>query len=194
VATKGRFPTGGEPNAAGLSRRHLDRALAASLGRLGVDTIDLYQVHAWDPLTPLEETLSFLDDATRAGKIRYAGLSNYHGWQLQKAVDLTEFRRFARPVTLQTGYSLLSREVEWEITSACQSTGLGVLAFSPLAAGILTGKYQRRTTPTPGWPTRGWAPTFESGLRNSAPWTCSRRPGRSPNPAEPRCPRWRSPG
>ena len=147
LATKGRFPTSGEPNAAGLSRRHLDRALNASLARLGIDTIDLYQVHSWDSLTPLEETLSFLDDATRSGKIRYAGLSNYHGWQLQKAVDLAEFRRFARPVTLQCGYSLLSRQVEWEIIPACQSTGLGVLTFSPLAAGILTGKYQQHTTP-----------------------------------------------
>ena len=150
LATKGRFPTSGEPNAAGLSRRHLDRALTASLDRLGVDTIDLYQVHAWDPLTPLEETLSFLDDATRSGKIRYAGLSNYHGWQVQKAVDLAEFRGLARPVTLQTGYSLLSREVEWEIGPACRSTGLGMLTYSPLAAGILTGKYQQQGTPAPG--------------------------------------------
>jgi aryl-alcohol dehydrogenase-like predicted oxidoreductase len=149
LATKGRFPTSGEPNATGLSRRHLDRALNASLGRLGVDTIDLYQVHSWDPLTPLEETLSFLDDARRSGKIRYVGLSNYHGWHLQKAVDLADFRRFARPVTLQAGYSLLSREVEWEIAPACESTGLGMLTFSPLAAGILTGKYQKQTTPAP---------------------------------------------
>lgn len=149
VATKGRFPTSSEPNATGLSRRHLDRALNASLNRLDVDTIDLYQVHSWDPLTPLEETLRFLDDATRAGKIRYAGLSNYHGWQLQKAVDLAELRHFARPVTLQTGYSLLSREVEWEIAPACRSTGLGLLTFSPLAAGILTGKYQQHAPPAP---------------------------------------------
>jgi aryl-alcohol dehydrogenase-like predicted oxidoreductase len=84
LATKGRFPTSGEPNGAGLSRRHLDRALNASLRRIGVDTVDLYQVHSWDCLTPVEETLSFLNDAIRAGKIRYFGLSNYLGWQIQK--------------------------------------------------------------------------------------------------------------
>ena len=149
LATKGRFPTSTEPNGVGLSRRHLDRALDASLRRLGVDTIDLYQVHAWDPLTPIKETLSFLDDATRSGKIRYAGLSNYLGWQIQKTMDTAERRGVAGPVTLQTGYSLLSREIEWEIVPACQSTGLGILTFSPLAAGILSGKYQQGSAPAP---------------------------------------------
>jgi aryl-alcohol dehydrogenase-like predicted oxidoreductase len=147
LATKGRFPTSGEPNGAGLSRRHLDRALNASLRRLGVDTVDLYQVHSWDHLTPVEETLSFLNDAIRSGKIRYYGLSNYLGWQIQKAVDTAQLEGLARPVTLQTGYSLLSREIEWEIVPACKSTGLGILTYSPLAAGILTGKYQQDVTP-----------------------------------------------
>jgi aryl-alcohol dehydrogenase-like predicted oxidoreductase len=147
LATKGRFPTSEEPNGAGLSRRHLDRALHASLRRLGVETIDLYQVHSWDPFTPVEETLSFLSDATRSGKIRYFGLSNYLGWQIQKTVDMAQFHRLARPVTLQTGYSLLAREIEWEIVPACESTGLGILIYSPLAAGILTGKYQQDVTP-----------------------------------------------
>ena len=85
IATKGRFPMGDGPNDAGLSRTHLGRALDASLRRLGVDAVDLYQAHAWDPLTPIEETLGFFDDAVRAGKIRYAGVSNFVGWQLQKA-------------------------------------------------------------------------------------------------------------
>jgi aryl-alcohol dehydrogenase-like predicted oxidoreductase len=143
LATKGRFPTNAEPNGAGLSRRHLDQALNASLRRLGVETIDLYQVHSWDPLTPIEETLSFLGDAIRWGKIRYFGLSNYLGWQVQKTVDTAEWRGLARPVTLQSGYSLLSREIEWEIVPACESTGLGILTYSPLAAGILTGKYRQ---------------------------------------------------
>jgi len=147
LATKGRFPTSGEPNGAGLSRRHLDRALTGSLRRLGVDTVDLYQVHSWDHLTPVEETLSFLDDALRSGKIRYCGLSNYLGWQIQKTVDTAQLAGLARPVTLQTGYSLLSREVEWEIVPACESTGLGILTYSPLAAGILTGKYRQDVTP-----------------------------------------------
>ncbi|WUH88988.1 aldo/keto reductase [Streptomyces sp. NBC_00433] len=148
IATKGRFPMGSGPNDAGLSRRHLDRALTASLRRLGVDSIDLYQVHSWDPLTPVEETLRFLDDAVRQGRIHYVGLSNYTGWQLQKAVDTADFRGLARPVTLQPQYSLLSREIEWEITPACESEGLGLLPWSPLGGGWLTGKYRRDTRPT----------------------------------------------
>ncbi|MEV6603464.1 aldo/keto reductase [Kutzneria sp. NPDC051319] len=144
LATKGRFPTAeGDPNAVGLSRRHLDLALTASLRRLGVDAIDLYQVHAWDPQTPIAETLEFLDSAVRAGKIRYYGLSNFLGWQVQKAVDTAVARGFVRPITLQPQYSLLSREIEWEIVPACASTDLGLLPWSPLAGGLLTGKYQR---------------------------------------------------
>jgi aryl-alcohol dehydrogenase-like predicted oxidoreductase len=143
LATKGRFPTDENPNGHGLSRRHLSLALDASLRRLNVETIDLYQVHAWDPLTPLEETLRFLDDAVRAGKINYVGLSNFTGWQLQKAVDIAEFRGLSVPVSMQPQYNLLARAVEWEIAPACEATGLGMLAWSPLASGWLTGKYQR---------------------------------------------------
>ena len=148
LATKGRFPMGGGPNDAGLSRRHLRDALDASLRRLGVESIDLYQVHAFDPHTPLEETLRFLDDAVSAGKIAYIGLSNYTGWQIQKVVDLAEFRGLARPVTLQPQYNLLAREIEWEIVPACQSTGLGLLPWSPLGGGWLTGKYTKDARPT----------------------------------------------
>ncbi|WP_433894266.1 aldo/keto reductase [Streptomyces sp. CA-111067] len=148
IATKGRFPTGDGPNDVGLSRRHLDRALNASLRRLGVDSVDLYQVHSWDPLTPVEETLRFLDDAVRQGRIHYVGLSNFTGWQLQKAVDIADFRGLSRPVTLQPQYSLLAREIEWEITQACASEGLGLLPWSPLAGGWLTGKYRRDERPT----------------------------------------------
>jgi aryl-alcohol dehydrogenase-like predicted oxidoreductase len=113
-----------------------------------VDAVDLYQVHAFDPLTPLEETLRFLDDAVRAGKVHYVGLSNFTGWQLQKAVDIAEFRELARPVTLQPQYNLLVREIEWEIIPAAQSTGLGLLPWSPLGGGWLTGKYRREQPPT----------------------------------------------
>jgi len=148
IATKGRFPMGGGPNDVGLSRRHLDRALDASLRRLGVDCVDLYQVHAWDPLTPVEETLRFLDDAVRRGRIHYVGLSNFTGWQLQKAVDIADFRGLARPVTLQPQYNLLCREIEWEITPACEAEGLGLLPWSPLGGGWLTGKYRRDELPT----------------------------------------------
>jgi aryl-alcohol dehydrogenase-like predicted oxidoreductase len=148
LATKGRFRTGGGPNDVGLSSRHLGTALDASLRRLGVDTIDLYQAHAFDPLTPFEETLRFLDDAVRIGKVRYVGLSNFTGWQVQMAVDLAQFRGLARPVTLQPQYNLLVREIEWEIIPAAQSTGLGLLPWSPLGGGWLTGKYRREQQPS----------------------------------------------
>jgi aryl-alcohol dehydrogenase-like predicted oxidoreductase len=148
LATKGRFSTGPGPNDLGSSRRHLSTALDASLKRLGVDTVDLYQVHAYDPLTPLEETLRFLDDAVHAGKVRYVGLSNFTGWQIQKAVGLAQHGGMTRPVTLQPQYNLLAREIEWEILPACESTGLGVLPWSPLGGGWLTGKYQRDTPPS----------------------------------------------
>jgi aryl-alcohol dehydrogenase-like predicted oxidoreductase len=148
LATKARMAMGEDPNDVGLSRRHLSRALDAALTRLRVDCIDLFQVHAWDPLTPVEETLGFFDDAVRAGKVRYAGLSNYTGWQVQKAVDVAEHRHLPRPVTLQPQYNLLSREVEWEIVPACAANGLGLLPWSPLGGGWLTGKYTRDQRPT----------------------------------------------
>jgi len=148
LASKGRFPTGEGRNDVGLSRQHLAAALDASLRRLGVDTIDLYQLHSFDPLTPLEETLRFLDDAVRAGKIHYVGLSNFTGWQLQRAVDVAEFRGLARPVTLQPQYNLLVREIEWEIIPAAGQNGLGLLPWSPLGGGWLTGKYERERPPT----------------------------------------------
>src|SRR4051794_4060181 len=148
LATKGRFATGDGINDVGLSRRHLRLALDASLRRLGVDHIDLYQVHAFDPLTPLEETWRFLDDAVSAGKIAYLGLSNYAGWQVQKVADLAWLRGWAPPVTLQPQYNLLVREIEWEIVPACESTGLGLLPWSPLGGGWLTGKYTREQRPS----------------------------------------------
>ena len=148
LATKARFPMGTDPNDVGLSRRHLTRALDASLTRLRVDSVDLYQVHAWDPLTPVEETLGFFDDAVRAGKVRYAGLSNFTGWQVQKTVDVAEHRRLTRPVTLQPQYNLLAREIEWEVVPACLENGLGLLPWSPLGGGWLTGKYTREQRPT----------------------------------------------
>ncbi len=148
LATKGRFPMGEGPNDVGLSRRHLTRALDASLRRLGVERVDLYQLHAYDPLTPIEETLGFFDDAIRAGKVHYAGLSNFTGWQLQRTVDVAEHRGLPRPVTLQPQYNLLVREIEWEIVPAAQANGLGLLPWSPLGGGWLTGKYSRDERPT----------------------------------------------
>ena len=148
LTTKARFPMGVGPNDLGLSRRHLQTAVLASLARLRVDTLDLYQVHAFDPLTPLEETLRTLDDMVRAGIIRYVGLSNFTGWQIQKAVAIARDLGLNLPVTLQPQYNLLVREIEWEIVPSCLDAGLGMLPWSPLGGGWLTGKYHRDERPT----------------------------------------------
>jgi aryl-alcohol dehydrogenase-like predicted oxidoreductase len=148
IATKARFPMGDGPNDLGTSRRHLGRALDASLRRLGVEQIDLYQMHAWDAVTPLEETLRFLDDAVRSGKIAYYGFSNFLGWHLTKAVYVARSYGFAPPVTLQPQYSLLVREIESEIVPAALDANIGLLPGSPLGGGWLTGKYRRDVEPT----------------------------------------------
>jgi len=148
LATKGRFPMDDHPNGSGLSRRHLTRALDASLRRLGVDVVDLYQVHAFDPHTPLEETVRTLDDLVRAGKIHYYGLSNFTGWQLTKTVMLARQLGLAEPVTLQPQYSLIVREIEWEVVPAVLDAGMGMLPWSPLGGGWLSGKYRRDQRPT----------------------------------------------
>jgi len=148
LATKGRFPMGDGPNDLGLSRRHLRTALDASLTRLGVDHVDLYQMHAWDALTPIDETLSFLDDAVTAGKIGYYGFSNYLGWQLTKAVHRAAALNLAPPVTLQPQYSLLVRDIEHEVVPAALDANIGLLPWSPLGGGWLTGKYERDVAPT----------------------------------------------
>jgi aryl-alcohol dehydrogenase-like predicted oxidoreductase len=148
LATKGRFPMAKEPNGVGLSARHLTRALDASLARLGVDRVDLYQVHAFDPWTPIEETVRTLDGFVRAGKILYYGLSNFTGWQLTKLAHVARELGAAPPVTLQPQYSLLVREIEWEIVPAAADSGLGLLPWSPLGGGWLSGKYERDQRPT----------------------------------------------
>lgn len=149
-ATKARFGTGPSVNDAGSSRRHLDRALHTSLKRLGVDAIDLFQMHGWDPLTPIEETLSSLDAFVRAGKIRYIGLSNFTGWQLQLAVSTAKAMGLQMPVTLQQQYSLACREIEYEVVPGALYNGIGLLPWSPLAAGFLAGKYKRAAKPEGG--------------------------------------------
>jgi aryl-alcohol dehydrogenase-like predicted oxidoreductase len=136
------------PNDLGLSRHHLTRALDASLKRLGVEMVDLYQVHAWDALTPLEETLRFLDDSIRMGKIGAWGVSNYLGWQITKAVHVARAHLFTPPVTLQPQYNLLARDIEHEVVPACLDAGIGLLPWSPLGGGWLTGKYRRDQAPT----------------------------------------------
>ncbi|MGW4382182.1 aldo/keto reductase [Kitasatospora sp. NPDC004531] len=143
LATKARMPTGPGPNDAGLSRHHLIEACEGSLRRLGTDHIDLYQLHAWDGRTPLEETLAALDHLTRAGKVRYVGCSNYSGWHLMKALATADRLGVARFVSQQVHYSLQARDAENELLPIAVDQGVGVLAWSPLAGGLLTGKYRR---------------------------------------------------
>ncbi|MEQ4530588.1 MAG: aldo/keto reductase [Mixta sp.] len=147
LATKGRFSASPDVNDTGLSRRNLQRSLDASLKRLGVEQVDLYQLHASDMETPVAETLTFLDEAVRAGKIHYIGLSNFTGWQLQLMVSTAKAMGVQLPVTLQPQYSLLSREIEWEVVPAALYNQIGLLPWSPLAGGFLAGKYQRGGQP-----------------------------------------------
>jgi aryl-alcohol dehydrogenase-like predicted oxidoreductase len=143
IATKARMPMGDGPNDAGLSRHHIIRAAEASLRRLKTDYIDLYQVHEWDGQTPLEETLTALDDLVRSGKVRYIGASNYAGWHLMKALGISEARRLERFASQQIYYSLQNRDAESELVPVSIDQGLGILVWSPLAGGLLSGKYRR---------------------------------------------------
>jgi aryl-alcohol dehydrogenase-like predicted oxidoreductase len=143
LATKARFAAGNGPNDAGLSRHHLVRACEASLRRLGVDHIDLYQVHAWDGRTPVEETLETLDALVRAGRVRYLGCSNFSAWHLMKSLAVAERLSLAPYVSHQIHYSLLAREAEYELVPAGIAEGVGILVWSPLAGGLLAGKLDR---------------------------------------------------
>jgi aryl-alcohol dehydrogenase-like predicted oxidoreductase len=143
LATKARMPMGEGPNDAGLSRHHLIAGCEASLRRLGVDHIDLYQVHEWDGHTPLEETLHALDTLVRDGKVRYIGASNYAGWQLMKALGTSDLHGYQRFVSQQIYYSLQARDAEYELVPLTVDQGLGILVWSPLAGGLLSGKFRR---------------------------------------------------
>jgi len=143
LATKVRMPMGRGPNDAGLSRHHIISGCEASLRRLGTDYIDLYQVHEWDGLTPLEETLAALESLMVAGKIRYVGASNYASWQLMKALGTAQRLGLPQFVSQQIYYSLQAREAEYELIPLAVDQGLGVLVWSPLAGGLLSGKYRR---------------------------------------------------
>jgi aryl-alcohol dehydrogenase-like predicted oxidoreductase len=143
LATKVRMPMGDGPNDAGLSREHIVRGCEDSLRRLGVDHIDLYQVHAWDGVTPLEETLEALDTLVRKGKIRYIGCSNYSAWHLMKALGVSARTETQRFVSQQIHYTLQAREAEYELVPATIDQGLGILVWSPLAGGLLSGKFRR---------------------------------------------------
>jgi aryl-alcohol dehydrogenase-like predicted oxidoreductase len=150
IATKVRMPMGDGPNDAGLSRQHILTGCEASLRRLGTDHIDLYQVHEWDGATPLEETLAALDLLVQSGKVRYVGCSNYAGWQLMKALGIADRRGLPRFVSQQIYYSLQARDAEYELIPAAVDQGLGVLVWSPLAGGLLSGRYRRDSRPSSG--------------------------------------------
>lgn len=141
LTTKAGLPRGTGPYERGSSRRHLMAELEASLKRLRTDYVDLYQIHTFDPDTPLEETLRTLDDMVRAGKVRYIGASNYYAWELMKAVGISDRLGLNRYVSMQTSYSLADRTPERELIPMCLDQGLGIIPYFPLAGGILTGKY-----------------------------------------------------
>jgi aryl-alcohol dehydrogenase-like predicted oxidoreductase len=143
IATKARFAMGDGPNDAGLSRHHLIRACEASLRRLGTDYIDLFQVHEWDGHTPLEETLSALDHLVNSGKVRYIGCSNYAAWHIMKALGISERKNLQRFISQQIYYSLQARDAEYELVPVALDQGVGILVWSPLAGGLLSGKYRR---------------------------------------------------
>jgi aryl-alcohol dehydrogenase-like predicted oxidoreductase len=150
LATKACFPMGRGPNDAGLSRHHLLESCDASLRRLGVDHIDLYQVHGWDGVTPVDETLEALDLLVRGGKVRYVGCSNFAAWQLTKSLGISERRGLPRYVSQQIHYTLEAREAEYELVPAAIDQGVGTLVWSPLAGGLLSGKYRRGGAPPEG--------------------------------------------
>ena len=141
VATKARFRTESHPNGVGLSRKHLISAVNASLKRLSTDYIDILQVHAWDPLTPIEETFGTLNSLVEDGLIRYIGVSNYRAWQFEKALQLCRSRGWHEPVSIQPHYNIIVRATEFEILPMALEENIAVMPWSPLAGGVLTGKY-----------------------------------------------------
>jgi len=142
LATKFEHATGAGPNDGGGSRVHIVEAVKASLKRLGTDHIDLYQMHGWDPATPIEETLRALDDLVREGLVRYVGVSNWAAWQVATALGVSDARGLERFQSYQGYYSLVGREIEREVTPMLDAHSLGLIVFSPLAGGFLTGKYR----------------------------------------------------
>ena len=150
LATKVRFPTGEGRNDAGLSRNHIMEAVHASLRRLDTPYIDLYYMHAWDPLTPIEESLRAFDDLVTAGKVRYIGVSNFKAWQLMKGLAVSDAHQWSRFVAGQYQYSLVKRDIEYEYSDLCQSEGIGLTPWGPLGGGFLSGKYQPGERPVDG--------------------------------------------
>ncbi|MGH2517058.1 MAG: aldo/keto reductase, partial [Ktedonobacterales bacterium] len=142
IATKTGMTMGSGPNDSGSSRKHVIESCEASLRRLKMDVIDLFQIHVFDPRTPLEETLGALDDLVRTGKVRYIGCSNYDAWRAVQSLWISDREHFARYISVQPEYNLLERDIERELVPACLEFGLGIIPYSPLAGGLLTGKYK----------------------------------------------------
>jgi aryl-alcohol dehydrogenase-like predicted oxidoreductase len=172
LATKGRNPMGLGPNDLGLSRKHILKAVESSLKRLQTSYIDLYQVHRWDADTPLEETMSTLNDLVRCGKIRYIGCSNFTARQIQKSLDLCKAKHWEPFVCLQPQYSLMCRATEWDLMDTCTEEGLGCIPWSPLAGGWLSGAFKRGMKEPPkesrvqwaeaiGWKATDWTTQAE---------------------------------
>lgn len=147
LATKVWFPANAAPTSRGLSRKHIVEQCEKSLARMGTDYVDLYQFHGPDPHTPIEESLAAMDDLVRAGKVRYIGCSNFYGWQIAKTNGAAALKNYPQLVSAQHLYNLVRRDIEREILPACEDQGLGMICWSPLAAGMLTGKYRNQDKP-----------------------------------------------
>ncbi|KAK3598588.1 hypothetical protein CHS0354_009783 [Potamilus streckersoni] len=170
VATKCRFQMDvSDVNKAGLSRRHIVQSVEESLARLKTNYIDILQAHAWDNAVPIEETLRTFNDLVRCGKIRYYGFSNVCGWQLQKIFDFAKYNGLNQPISLQQQYNLLCRQPEWEEFMVCKNEGIGVLPWSPLKGGLLTGKFKQGETPDKTQSRIGFVHTDEKRALQSAP-------------------------
>lgn len=161
ICTKVGMKMGDRPMETGLSRHHIMSGVNDSLRRLGTDYVDLLQVHAWDPHTPLEESMRALDDLVRLGKVRYIGCSNFTAWQLTQSLWISDRRGYASFISVQPRYSLLDRAIEAELVPACRAFGVGVVPYSPLAGGILTGKYRGGARPAGARGTEGGDAFFQ---------------------------------
>lgn len=162
IATKVHHPVGDRPNQRGASRHHIMEGVEASLDRLNVEVIDLYQIHHWDDRTPIQETMRALEDLVSSGKVRYLGASNFSSWQVTHANALAELKGWASFVSVQPHYNMLVREIESELLPACRYFGWGVLPYFPLAGGFLTGKYRQDEEPPEG--SRGETSDYVQGF------------------------------
>ena len=191
IATKVFGRTGPGPNGAGASRGHILDAVKASLKRLQLDHIDLYQIHGTDPLTPVEETLDALDRLVRQGLVRYVGVSNWPAWRVAKALGIAERRGLARISSLQAYYTIVGRDLEREIVPMLKSEGVGLMVWSPLAGGLLSGKYDGEGAAPDGRRANFRLP---AGRPRPPAGRARRAARRSPTPRAPRSPGSRSPG